>query len=98
MSMKRSEEEKRGKEALEPGAPIGDEGAAAIAAVSSCWPGTGLRLDGRSAKFRQNVARFRLYRHRSLQENTRVSELLRIAQPWTPIRYTSPAHFGSNDT
>ena len=31
----------------------------------------GRRHDDRSAKFRQNVARFRLYRHRFLQENTR---------------------------
>ena len=30
----------------------------------------GRRHDGRSAKFRQSVARFRLYRHRFLQENT----------------------------
>ena len=29
--------------------------------------------DGRSATFQQNVARFRLYRHRSLQENARFS-------------------------
>ena len=36
--------------------------------------------DGRSAKFRQNVARFRLYRHRSLQENTRFSAFFKIYQ------------------
>ena len=34
---------------------------------------SGRRHDGRSAKFRQNVARFRLYRHRFLQENMRFS-------------------------
>ena len=35
---------------------------------------------GRSATFRQNVARFRLYRHRSLQENTRFSAFFKIYQ------------------
>ena len=38
------------------------------------------RHDGRSAKFRQNVARFRLYRHRSLQVNTRFSAFFKIYQ------------------
>ena len=33
-------------------------------------PLLGRRHDGRSAKFRQNVARFRLYRHRFVQEDT----------------------------
>ena len=32
--------------------------------------------DGRSAKFQQNVARFRLYRHRSLQFNTPFAAVL----------------------
>ena len=36
--------------------------------------------DGRSAKFRQNVARFRLYRHRFLQENTRFAAFFKIYQ------------------
>ena len=40
--------------------------------------GTGRRHDGRSAKFRQNVARFRLYRHRFLQENTRFAAVVKI--------------------
>ena len=38
------------------------------------------RHDGRSAKFRQNVARFRLYRHRFLQENTRFAAFFKIYQ------------------
>ena len=38
------------------------------------------RHDGRSAKFRQNVARFRLYRHRFFQENTRFSAFFKIYQ------------------
>ena len=38
------------------------------------------RHDGRSAKFRQIVARFRLYRHRSLQENTRFAAFFKIYQ------------------
>ena len=42
--------------------------------------GTGRRHDGRSAKFRQNVARFRLYRHRFLQENTRFAAFFKIYQ------------------
>ena len=41
---------------------------------------TGRRHDGRSAKFRQNVARFRLYRHRFLQENTRFAAFFKIYQ------------------
>ena len=32
------------------------------------------------AKFRQNVARFRLYRHRFLQENTRFAAFFKIYQ------------------
>ena len=42
----------------------------------------GRRHDGRSAKFRQkfNVARFRLYRHRSLQLNTRFAAFFKIYQ------------------
>ena len=40
----------------------------------------GRRHDGRSAKFRQNVARFRLYRHRFLQVNTRFSGFFKIYQ------------------
>ena len=32
----------------------------------------------RSAKFRQNVARFRLYRHRFLQENMRFAAFFKI--------------------
>ena len=36
--------------------------------------------DGRSAKFRQNVARFRLYRHRFLQVNMRLSAFFKIYQ------------------
>ena len=36
--------------------------------------------EGRSAKFRQIVARFRLYRHRSLQENTRFAAFFKIYQ------------------
>ena len=39
-----------------------------------------LPRDGRSVKFRQNVARFRLYRHRSLQANTRFSAFFKIYQ------------------
>ena len=38
------------------------------------------RHDGRSAKIRQNVARFRLYRHRFLQENTRFAAFFKIYQ------------------
>ena len=34
--------------------------------------------ESRLAKFRQTVARFRLYRHRSLQENTRFSAFFEI--------------------
>ena len=41
---------------------------------------TGRRHDGRSAKFRQNVARFWLYRHRFLQENTRFAAFFKIYQ------------------
>ena len=38
-------------------------------------------LDGRRlAKFRQNVARFRLYRLRSLQENMRFAAFFKIYQ------------------
>jgi hypothetical protein len=40
----------------------------------------GRRHNGRSAKFRQNVARFRLYRHRFLQENTRFAAFFKIYQ------------------
>ena len=42
----------------------------------------GRRHDGRSAKFRQkfNVARFRLYRHRFLQENMRFAAFFKIYQ------------------
>ena len=36
------------------------------------------RHDGRSAKFRQNVARFRLYRRRSLQVSTRFTAFFKI--------------------
>ena len=39
-----------------------------------------LLLDGRSAKFQQDVARFRLYRHRFLQENTRFAAFFKIYQ------------------
>ena len=35
---------------------------------------------GRSAKFQQNLARFRLYRHRSLQVTTRFSASFKIYQ------------------
>ena len=38
------------------------------------------RHDGRSAKFRQNVARFRLYRLRILQENMRFAAFFKIYQ------------------
>ena len=38
------------------------------------------RHDGRSAKFRQNVARFRLYRDRFLQENMRFAAFFKIYQ------------------
>ena len=41
---------------------------------------SGRRHDGRSAKFRQNVARFRLYRHRFLQENMRFAAFFKIYQ------------------
>ena len=44
------------------------------------WVGDGRRHDGRSAKFRQNVARFRLYRHRFLQENMRFAAFFEIYQ------------------
>ena len=40
----------------------------------------GLRHDGRSAKFRQDDARFRLNRHRSLQVNTRFAVFFKIYQ------------------
>ena len=40
----------------------------------------GRRHDGRSAKFRQNVARFRLYRHRFLQLNMRFAAFFKIYQ------------------
>ena len=39
--------------------------------LATRYAAIGRRHDGRSAKFRQNVARFRLYRHRSLQVITR---------------------------
>ena len=42
--------------------------------------GKGRRHDGRSARFRQNVARFRLYRRRFLQENTRFAAFFKIYQ------------------
>ena len=48
-------------------------------AVSNCGL-HGLRHDGRSAKFRQNVARFRLYRLRFLQENMRFAAFFKIYQ------------------
>ena len=48
--------------------------------VSSAIQADGRRHDGRSAKFRQNVARFRLYRHRFLQENTRFAAFFKIYQ------------------
>jgi len=41
---------------------------------------TGRRHEGRSAKFRQNVARFRLYRLRFLQENMRSTAFFKIYQ------------------
>ena len=50
------------------------------AAASTAAPPSGRRHDGRSAKFRQNVARFRLYRHQSLQVNTRSSAFFKIYQ------------------
>ena len=40
----------------------------------------GPRADGFLAKFRQNVARFRLYRHQFLQENTRFAAFFKIYQ------------------
>ena len=40
----------------------------------------GRRHDGRSAKFRQNVARFRLYWLRFLQENMRWTAFFKIYQ------------------
>ena len=45
---------------------------------SSPWPGprSARRHDGRSAKFRQNVARFRAYRYQYLQVNTRFQHFL----------------------
>ena len=52
-------------------------------------PARGARAGGRRerdvrerrlAKFRQNVARFRLYRHRFLQENTRFAAFFKIYQ------------------
>ena len=43
-------------------------------------PSDGRRHNGRSAKFRQNVARFRLYRHRFLQLNMRLSAFFKIYQ------------------
>ena len=46
----------------------------------TCRRRDGRRHDGRSANFRQNVARFRLYRHRSLQVNTRFSAFFKIYQ------------------
>ena len=46
--------------------------------VPSCR--TGRRHDGRSAKYRQIVARFRLYRYRSLQENMRFAAFFEIYQ------------------
>ena len=49
--------------------------------LKSPMPSTaGLRHDGRSAKFRQNDARFRLYRHRSLKVNTRFAAFFKIYQ------------------
>ena len=48
--------------------------------MASLRPRTGRRHDGRSAKSRQNVARFRLYRHRSLQANTRFAAFFKIYQ------------------
>ena len=40
--------------------------------------GGGRRHNGRSAKFRQNGARFRLYRHRFLQVNMRFAAFFKI--------------------
>ena len=45
-----------------------------------CRPPPGRRHDGQSAKFRQNVARFRLYRLRFLQENMRFAAFFKIYQ------------------
>ena len=42
--------------------------------------GRGRRHDGRSAKFQQNLARFRLCRRRSLQLNTRFAAFFKIYQ------------------
>ena len=52
----------------------------AVVLAPGGYQGTGRRHDGRSAKFRQNVARFRLYRHRFLQENTRFAAFFKIYQ------------------
>ena len=43
-------------------------------------PGGGDVRERRLAKFRQNVARLRLYRHRSLQLNTRFAAFFKICQ------------------
>ena len=40
----------------------------------------GAACNGRSAKLQQNLARFRLYRHRSLQVNMRLSPFFKIYQ------------------
>ena len=47
---------------------------------SCCAHGDQEGVAGRSAKFRQNVARFRLYRHRFLQENMRFAAFFKIYQ------------------
>ena len=69
-------------------APLGLKPAARLATSARAMrsgPGTrptaagpARRHDGRSAKFQQNVARFRLYRHRFLQENTRFAAFFKL--------------------
>ena len=49
-------------------------------ARSSARPGQGDVRERRLAKFRQNVARFRLYRLRFLQENMRFAAFFKIYQ------------------
>ena len=61
----------------------GAEGGGAGEAAARSWGlllGHRRRHDGRSANFRQNVARFRLYRLRFLQENMRVAAFFKIYQ------------------
>ena len=57
-----------------------DAGRDAAVGDKACRRLVGRRHDGRSAKFRHNVARFRPYRHQSLQVSTRFSAFFKICK------------------